>query len=555
MERISQIFGLDLDNLSPLIFTKLDFWIFFVALMVVFSFIHKKVWIRSLFITIVSLFFYFKTSGLFVILLGGSMFWNYYFGEWIHRAKSNRSRMFALVSGISLNILLLIYFKYGFFFTESFNELFKTDFEIFNQFALWGNQWFGENSFDEKLFAAAGLSFITFQSITYLVDINRKQVAPAKTVFDYAFYATFFPHVILGPITRAKDFLPQIYKPYSLTKEDFSWSIVQILKGFIKKLVLADYIAVHFIDKVLDAPEGYPGFVGIVAMWGYSLYIYGDFSGYTDIATGIARLMGFKLEKNFDSPYKARSVADFWRRWHRSLGAFFREYLYIPLGGNVTGGVGSYILITVIMLFLIFITQWYELLYIYLGLSVIYTILLKTLPKFKNYVHRDLNLLITMIIGGLWHGPSENYVIWGAMNGVALVIYKWWRKFSPYEASDKGLSRFWKIFITFNFITFTRIWFRLEEDGKPMAFLEHMKNNFNFSMETLSKMFFSFLPVMIIMILGFIVHWLPQSWKEQGERLYARQHALVQMLIAIVVIVLVYQAVSDVSKPFVYLQY
>lgn len=555
MERINQIFGVDLSDLHPLIFTKLDFWLFFIVLMVVFSMIHKKVLVRSLFLTVVSLFFYFKTSGLFVVLLAGSMCWNYGFGNQIAKAKTAAGRKFALISGISLNVLLLVYFKYGLFFTESFNEMFRTDFHIVNQFALWGNGLFGQDSFDETLFAAAGLSFITFQSITYLVDINRKQVEPVKHLFHYTFYATFFPHVILGPITRAKDFLPQINQPYQLGKSDFSWSIIQILKGFIKKLVLADYIAVHFIDKVLDAPEAYPGFVGIVAMWAYSLYIYGDFSGYTDIATGIARLMGFKLEKNFNSPYKARSVADFWRRWHRSLGAFFREYLYIPLGGNKTGSIGSYILIVVIMTFLIFITQWYELIYIYSGISIVYAICLKLIPNFKKYVNRDLNLLITMIIGGLWHGPSENYVIWGTMNGVALVIYNYWKKISPYESSDKWPARMWKIFLTFNFITFTRIWFRLEDDGKPMQFLNHMYENFQFSPETFGKMFYSFLAVMLIIIIGMVLHWLPQNWKDKGESIFAKQHIILQAVISIIVIVLVYQAVSDISKPFVYLQY
>lgn len=555
MERIEQLFSLDYKNINPITFTELDFWLFFMALMFLFSFLHQKTAVRSLFIAVVSLFFYFKTSGLFVLLLLGSIFWNYGFGNAIHRAQTEKKRKTMLVLGISLNVLLLVYFKYGLFFTESFNAMFQTDFKIFNQFAQIGNGIFGANSFEVKLFAAGGVSFFTFQSITYLTDIFRRQVEPAGKLVHYAFYASFFPSVILGPITRAKDFLPQINQPYHLEKEDFSQAVIQIVKGLIKKLVLADYIAVHFIDKVLDAPEAYPGFVGIIAMWAYSLYIYGDFSGYSDLATGIARLMGFKVAKNFDSPYKATSVADFWRRWHRSLGAFFREYLYIPLGGNKTGGIGSYILIGVILLFLIFITQWYDLLYIYAGVCLLYALFLYIIPNFKNYVHRDLNLLITMVIGGLWHGPSQNYVIWGTMNGVALVIYNYWKKVSPYESSQVWLVRFWKIFLTFNFITFTRIWFRLQADEEPLAFLDHIANNFQFSTETFGKMFYSFLPVMIIIICGFLVHWLPERIKEKGEQFFIRQHVAVQAMMVTVIVILVYQAVSDVSKAFVYLQY
>jgi alginate O-acetyltransferase complex protein AlgI len=555
MDRIYQLFNMDLKSMKPLVFTELDFWLFFILLIFVFSLLQKQKLVKSIFITVVSLFFYYKSAKLFVLFLIFSMFWNFAIGNWISKSEDQGKKKRWLVIGISLNILLLVYFKYGFFFTESFNELFKTKFELLNQFALWGNGFFGEGSFDTKLFAAGGVSFITFQSISYIVDVYRKEVEPVKNVFDYTFYATFFPQLILGPIAKAKDFIPQIYKPYYLDKIDFSWASIQIVKGLIKKLILADYIAVHFIDKVMDAPETYPGFVGIVAMWAYSLFIYGDFSGYTDIATGIARLMGFRLTKNFDSPYKAINVADFWRRWHRSLGAFFREYLYIPLGGNKTGGIGSYVMISVILIFLIFITQNFNLIYIYLGVTAVYLILIYFIPNFKNFVHRDLNLLITMIVGGLWHGPSENFVIWGTMNGIALVIFNYWKKISPYEKSEKWITRFWKIFITFNFITFTRIWFRLQEDDAPGKFLEHIYSKFDFSGEVFAKFFEAFMPALIIIIVGFILHWLPQNWKNRAEEKYTRLHIVSQVFVVVVIVVLVYQAVTDTSRPFVYLQF
>lgn len=555
MERINQLFNIRLGEFKPLVFTQLDFWLLFLLIMLLFSFLHKNKLVKTLFITLISLFIYYKTSGLFVLFLAGSMFWNFAIGNWIYKAATIKKQKTALITGLTLNLLVFLYFKYGFFFTESFNELFKTDYKILNQFALWGNGFFGKSTFDEKLFAAGGVSFITFQSITYIVDIYRKELKPVESVFHYTAYATFFPYILMGPISRAKDIIPQLVQPYQLEQKDFSWAVYQILKGLVKKLILADYIAVHFIDKVLDAPEAYPGFVGVIAMWSYSLYIYGDFSGYTDIATGLAQLMGIKLNKNFDSPYKAISVADFWRRWHRSLGSWFRDYLYIPLGGNKTGGKGSYIMIAIIMIFLIFITQWFELLYVYAGVTMVYLLLVKAIPSFKTYVHRDLNLLITMVVGGLWHGPSENFVIWGSMNGVALVLFNYWKKISPYETSDKLVARFWKIVLTFNFITFTRIWFRLEDDGEPLKFLSHLKENFQFSIETFNKMFMSFLPVMIIVILGFVMHWLPSLWKDKLEHKFSQTPIAAQLLIVVLVVVLVYQAVSDISKPFVYLQF
>ena len=548
MERIYQVFC----GTKPLDFNKLDFWLFFILVMFVFSMLHQKRLLRNIFITVASLFFYYKTAHLFVLFLAGSMFWNFAIGNWIAKSEDTKKRKRALIFGLSLNIFLLAYFKYGFFFTESYNELFQTKFQLLNQFAVWGNGFFGPDSFDTKLFAAGGVSFITFQSISYLVDIYRKDVEPVKNVTDYTFYATFFPQVVLGPIARAKDFIPQIYKPYYLDKIDFSYAAIQIVKGLIKKLVLADFIAAHFIDKVMENPEAFPGFMGIIAMWAYSLYVYGDFSGYTDMATGIARLMGFRLMKNFDSPYKSLNVADFWRRWHRSLGSFFRDYLYIPLGGNKTGGTGSYIMIAIILTFLVFITQWFDLIFIYAGITVLYLLLIYFIPNFKNFVHRDLNLLITMIVGGLWHGPSQNFVIWGTMNGLALVFYNYWKKISPYEKSEIWIARFWKIFITFNFISFTRIWFRLQDDKGPGEFLNHMFTKFNFTIEEFNRYFMYFLPEMIVLILGMTIHWLPQRIKSKYEEVFTRMHPASQVAVVVVIVFFLYQSVTGISRPFLY---
>jgi D-alanyl-lipoteichoic acid acyltransferase DltB (MBOAT superfamily) len=514
--------------------------------------LQKQRIVRNIFITGVSLFFYYKTAKLFVLFLAASMFWNVAIGKKIASANSPNVSKKWMISGLTLNILVLIYFKYGFFFTESYNALFQTDFKLLNIFAVWGNGFFGSGSFETKLFAAGGVSFITFQSISYILDVYRKEVEPVKNVTDYTFYATFFPHVYMGPIARAKEFIPQIYKPYYLDKIDFSASIFLILRGLTKKLVLADFIAGHFVDVVLKDPSAYPGFLGIIAMWSYSLYIYGDFSGYTDMATGIARLMGFRLGKNFDSPYKSVSVADFWRRWHKSLGSFFRDYLYIPLGGNKTGGFGSFVMIAIIMLFLIFITGWFDLLYIYAGITALYLLLVRIFPSFKTYVYRDLNLLITMVVGGLWHGPSQNFVIWGTMNGLALVIFNYWRKVSPYEQSEKWLSHAWKIFLTFNFITFTRIWFRLQDNDAPYEFLDHVFNHFDFSGEQFSRYFTYFLPEMLVLIFGMTIHWLPNSLKNKVELQFSKQHIVTQVILTVLIVFIIYQAVTGVSRGFLY---
>jgi D-alanyl-lipoteichoic acid acyltransferase DltB (MBOAT superfamily) len=552
MERIYQLFSFNVEE--PLIFTQLDFWLFFILVMVVFSAIHKHFLVRSIFLTVISLFFYFKTSGLFVLLLGLTLVVNYLFGSLVEKTDKERSKKWLIAGSVLFNLLLLGYFKYAYFFTDSFNQLFQTKYEIVNQFALWGNGFFGEGTFVDKILIPVGVSFFTFHNISYVVDIYRKEIK-VSSFFDFTFYVTYFPHLVAGPIVRARDFIPQINQPFTLNKQDFSWSLVQITKGLFKKIVLADYIAVHFIDKIADSPEAYPGFVSVLAMWAYSLQIYGDFSGYTDIAIGISRLMGFTLLENFNSPYKAVSVADFWRRWHKSLGSWLRDYLYIPLGGNRSGGLGTYIASTIIFVFLIFITQWYELIYVYLGLMILYFLCWHLLPKVKNYLNRDLNLLITMVVGGLWHGASENFVIWGSMNGLALIFFQYWKEISPYENSTAWGIRAWRIFLTFNFITFTRIWFRLDEAGEPMKMLNHIWVHFDFTWDLFVKVLETYQAVFWLILTGFVLHWLPQSWKDKGTQLFARIPFVFQAICIALSVFLMYQAISDTFKPFVYFQF
>ncbi len=600
LERLHRIFSGEVGDGSILVFTKLDFWLFFLLAMVAFSFFNQRKLVRSIFLTTISIFFFYKTSGLYVLLLLLSVSVNYLMGIMIHDSQNERKRtwpywVLSLVfSPLSLfliyvtkpklkakliialsaifNLLILGYFKYAYFFTDSFNEMFNTDFQLVNHFAQFGNGFFGEGTFVEKILLPVGVSFFTFQNISYVVDIYRKEIKPVGNFFHYSFFVTFFPQLVMGPIVRARDFIPQITQPYLLDKNDFSWAVIQIVKGLIKKIVIADFLVVHFINKVVFVPDDYPGFVSVLAMWAYSLHIYADFSGYTDIAIGLSRLMGFKLKMNFNSPYKALNVGDFWRRWHISLGSWLRDYLYIPLGGNRTGSVGSYIAIFIIFVFLFFVTQWYELLYVYGALTVIYVIGLLTIKDFKRYVHRDLNLIITMVVGGLWHGPSENFVIWGAMNGTALLIYKYWKQISFYEKSTHWLANFWKIFLTFNFITFTRIWFKLDEahttelnpgkgmseaeaDALPMKMLDRIWNHFDFDWATFVTVLETYQAVFWIMLAGFIVHWLPDKVKMLWEKAYTALPVAVQAIVVAIIVLLIYQAIGAEQPPFVYLAF
>lgn len=562
IERFTDIFSTEIGYGNKLVFTEFNFWLFFILVLVIFSFLRKNKLARSVFLTIVSLYIYFKTSGLFLLVLLISIIVNYFFGRRIFAARSDLRRKWIIAFSAIFNLLILGYFKYAIFFTESFNEVFHTNYESVNHFIQYGQAWVGEEWFAKpapslasQFILPVGVSFFTFQNISYTVDIYRKEITPVKNFFHYTFFVSFFPQLVMGPIVRARDFIPQISQPFVLTRDDFSWSIIQIVKGLVKKIVIADFLVVHFINRITEDPSAYPGFVSVLAMWAYSLHIYADFSGYTDIAIGLSRLMGFELKENFNSPYKAINVADFWRRWHKSLGSWLRDYLYIPLGGNRGGSIGSYIAIFIIFVFLIFITGWYDLLYVYAGLTVLYVIGLFVFKDFKRYVHRDLNLLITMVIGGLWHGASENFVIWGAMNGCALIIYKYWKQISPYENKSNFFVHFWKIFITFNFITFTRIWFKLEDDGLPNVMLNQMWNHFNFTWETFVTILTTYQAVFWVMLGGFFIHWLPEKFKKMYERWFTRMPLALQAISVAIIILLMYQAISSEAPPFVYLMF
>lgn len=554
MQRLIDVFSFVRVDLT---FSKLDFWLFFLGVMILFSILHKNRLVRSIYLIVISLFFYYKTSGLSVFILMFTLLSNYSIGRAIAINSKQLTRKTLLTIGVVLNVLVLSYFKYAYFFTNSFNELFQTQYEVFNLLSYFQNGFStsGEYSIVERLLLPAGVSFFTFSSTAYIIDVYRKTTEPVKNIFHYSFFISFFPHLILGPIVRANDFVPQIDKPYRLYKSDFGWAIFQILKGIFKKLILADYIAVHFIDMVVDSPESYPGFVGAFAMIGYSVQIYGDFSGYTDMAVGIAKLMGFDLMKNFNRPYKSLSNAEFWRRWHVSLGSWWKDYLYIPLGGNRTGGFASIFTISIIFVFLFFITQWYSLFFIYIAFVCLYFIILLIFPNSKKIIYRDMNLMITMVIGGLWHNPNQNFVIWGALNGLGLVFYNHWRKISPYENSNLKIVRVWKILSTFLFFTTTRIWFRVEGKDEPNEYFMHMVSKFNFSWESFMLMCNTFTIPLVLTGLGLILHWLPDSWEDKTEKIFSKSHFAVQVVVSCLFVIGIYQLMADTSKHFVYFDF
>ena len=552
MNRLFDIFTFSED--FPLIFTQANFWIFFAVTYFVFALIYKKITLRNSYLFLISLFFYYKTSGLFIGILIFSTLVDFFIGRSIHKSEQQTKRYILVTLSVVINLTVLCYFKYAYFFTDSFNLLFHTNFEVVNWLAQWGNSFNDQNYFTvDKIILPVGISFYTFQTISYSVDIFRRKLVPLKSIVDFGFYVSFFPQLVAGPIVRAETFVPQISEPTIVTKSDFNRGTFMILKGLIKKMIFADFIAMHFLDRVFDAPEMFSGFANVMAMIGYSLQIYGDFSGYTDIAIGLALLMGFKLPINFNSPYKATNAGDFWKRWHISLSTWLRDYLYIPLGGNRKGTVASYIILTIILVAFMYASQGMLVVAIILSTAVLIYILSIFNDKVKNQVNTNINLMLTMLIGGLWHGASWKFAIWGGLNGLGIVVYKFWRKISPYELNNQWYARWWKILVTLTFITFTRIYFR----GESMDHIARWYRQVAYHMDWhyAWDILVHYQLVFWVMLLGYITHWLPQTTKDNIEAIYAKSPGFAKVIIASIVGVICFQAFSTDFQPFIYFQF
>jgi alginate O-acetyltransferase complex protein AlgI len=491
---------------APLIFTRLYFWGFFALVLLFYSFLYKKNFVRNFYLFFVSAFFYYKTSGIFVLLLLFTIFSSFMAVIAVTKANKKFWRKCWLTLGVFITLLLLAYYKYTYMLVEWFNAFFNTHVEVENVLGTLSNSFFGTHFDTARIFLPVGISFFSFHAISYMVDVYRKKLEPVKSFSDYGFYITFFPQLFAGPIVRASEFIPQMQREYNLSKDEFGYAVYMIMKGLVKKIIFADFIASNFIDRIFDNPLAYSGFENYMALIGYSLQVYSDFSGYTDIAIGTAQLLGFKIPTNFNSPYKALNVGDFWKRWHISLSSWLRDYLYIPLGGNRKG-------------------------------------------KFRT----EVNLMITMLLGGLWHGADIKFIIWGGLNGLGIATYKLWRKISFYENSRLWIATVWKIAFTFAFITFTRIFFRSANMDIVGAMFTQLGKGIEWDL--VPAISSSYKLVFILILIGFVFHWLSSSFKEFFRGLFIKAHWTVKMTICLIVILIVYQSLSAEMQPFIYFQF
>lgn len=488
LERLQEVFTYD--STMPMIFSSGVFLWLFAAFMVVYLLLQRKETARILFVTLFSYYFYYKSSGTYFFLLATVTVTDFIIARCMERTKGKGGRSALVGLSLLVNLGLLCYFKYTNFLGGIIASVIGGHFTALD------------------IFLPVGISFFTFQSLSYTIDVYRKEIKPLTNLLDYAFYVSFFPQLVAGPIVRARDFIPQIRLPLFVSNEMFGRGIFLITAGLFKKAIISDYISVNFVERIFDNPILYSGLENLMGVYGYALQIYCDFSGYSDMAIGIALLLGFHFNLNFNSPYKSASITEFWRRWHISLSSWLRDYLYISLGGNRKG-------------------------------------------KFRQY----LNLFLTMFLGGLWHGPSWNYVIWGSFHGVALALHKGWMAITGRTkgAESRGIRRVVGVFITFHFVCFSWIFFRNADFHNSMNMLRQIFTAFR--PELFVQLVEGYWKVFGLMLIGYLLHFAPDRWEQGVCKGVIRLPFLGKAFLLIAMVYLVVQLKSSEIQPFIYFQF
>ena len=474
---------------EPLIFNSGFFLFLFLGFLAVYISLSKTHRAKLTFVTLFSLYFYYKSSGIYFLILIGSTVVDYTLANYIYKTTTPWKRLSWLVFSLVINLGLLGYFKYTNFLHEIFSSLAGLPYKPFD------------------IFLPVGVSFFTFQSLSYTIDIYRGTLKPVNKILDYAFFVSFFPQLVAGPIVRAADFIPQIYQPTIVTKEMFGRGIYLICTGLFKKAIISDYISLNFVDRIFDAPTLYTGLENLFGVYGYALQIYCDFSGYSDMAIGIALLLGFQFCLNFDSPYQSKNITEFWRRWHISLSTWLRDYLYISLGGNRKG-------------------------------------------KFRTYI----NLFITMLLGGLWHGAAFKFILWGGLHGLALGVHKLFTslRLGIYKKQNQFTSIV-GLLITFHFVCFCWIFFRASSMENAMEVISQISLHFT------PQIFFDFIvgyrSILLVMMMGYILHFMPHRVELRTEKMVINMPMAGKVAMMVCLVILVIQTKSAGIQPFIYFQF
>jgi D-alanyl-lipoteichoic acid acyltransferase DltB (MBOAT superfamily) len=471
---------------DPLLFTSGAFWILFICFILIYAFIFNRKNMMMLYVATFSFFFCYFSNGFLFLLLPITAIYDFIIAKRLHNCKNKKHRKAWLLLSISLSIGILAYFKYTNFFIKTWNDLFAGNFSL------------------ADIFLPVGISFYTFQTISYVTDVYREKIKPTDSLLQYLFYVSFFPLILAGPIMRAGNFFPQIQEDKKIDQNMIYGGLWLIILGIAKKAIFADYIA-QYNNWVFEAPLNYSGFEGLMAAIGYTAQIYCDFSGYSDISIGIAAIMGFDLGKNFNFPYLARNLSDFWKRWHISLSSWMRDYIYIPLGGNKAG-------------------------------------------KYRTC----LNCLITMLIAGLWHGASWMFIIWGGLHGTGLVIHKLSKPLLD-KIPDTKPVLFLSWLLTFSFVAFLWIFFRSSNMAVCTDLITHIVLDFDYAYAV--PFFQTRTTYCVFLGLIFLLHLTQSAWYEKAKILFIRSPLAVKAVIFMAVIQLILQFSTGEIQPFIYFQF
>ena len=487
------------DSKNPLLFNNGFFVYFFTLFILLFFALRNHHKARRYVFCIFSLYFFYKASGWFVGLVLVSAVVDFFLSNAIYREKSQGRKKFLLVLSILFNLGMLFYFKYTDFFIEISNSLFDTNFNPLN------------------LILPIGISFYTFENLSYTVDVYRGEFKPANKFSDYLLFLAFFPKLMMGPIVRAHDFVPQINEPYVISERDFAKGFFLIISGLIKKLVISDYITLNMVDYMFDNPALHTGVENLMAVYGYAMVIYCDFSGYSEIAIGIALWLGFKIPPNFMSPYQSINITEFWRRWHISLSTWLKDYLYIPLGGNRNFSVASFIFVGGFLVgSFIMGVELFHLSNLWAAVVSAVLLLIFIIPavitRKTSGIAANFNLLTTMLLGGFWHGASWNFIIWGAIHGVGLGIHKIWMLLTDKSLSSLNQSRIYKIIsgiLTFHFVCFAWIFFKAEDLEIAKTMIYQIFNNFDISV--FGPFYDNYKGVVWMILAAMVLHLIPDN--------------------------------------------
>lgn len=474
-----------------MIFVSFEYVLFFTAVLLIRSALtnlNTEKW----FLLVASYIFYMSWSIPCGFLILATSLIDYFVGIGLGRIENERKRKLLLVVSIFANLGVLGYFKYTNFLLANVHEV---------------ADWFGfpMQALHYDILLPAGISFFTFQSMTYTIETYRRRISPCHSPRDFLLFVAFFPQLLAGPINRAVDLLPQFNQRLRATITDFEIGLVQFAVGAVKKLVISDQISPH-VDLIFRSPGTFDGFTLLQGALGYAIQIYCDFSGYSDMAIGSARMLGFRFMENFQLPYSSVTITEFWRRWHISLSTWLRDYLYIPLGGNRKG-------------------------------------------TFRTYA----NIMITMLLGGLWHGASWNFIFWGALHGISLAIHKVWIAWDPVGSLKENATFHlcWSLFsrfLTLGVVLLGWIFFRADTWGAATQYITRILNWSHDGTHLVS-------PYILAAIVGVVlVHLCIQKDSLWAQKIVMRPMPIRILAYSSLGLLLVCLAATD-SAPFIYFQF